>query len=261
MIIDFMELGKYDFSLHDINLLYRKPNYNNITINPRAHNAFWLIKTGSGLCKTEKTTAALSPGTMIYLPMGTSYDISLQSKVFEFYRIDFILRVGDEIALFSDEPLIITNSVNAKCLEAVKALQNECNYSGNNITRLEKLCAILASAIPTTTSSLHSKISHAVKYIDAHFTEAIDCKKLAELCFLSVAQFYNLFKKNIGTTPLEYKNALILSRAKALLSEPEITVTEVSEILGFESVAYFSRFFKKRTNTSPSVYIKQSKTV
>ncbi|MBO5908285.1 MAG: AraC family transcriptional regulator [Clostridia bacterium] len=74
------------------------------------------------------------------------------------------------------------------------------------------------------------------------------------MCFLSTAQFYNLFNEQFEMTPLEYRNRLLTERAKELLSTTESTVAEIADMLGFSNIAYFSRFFKKQTGTSPSTY-------
>ena len=55
--------------------------------------------------------------------------------------------------------------------------------------------------------------------------------------------------------PLEYRSSLLAKRASQLLREGSFSVTEVAEMLGFESVSYFSRFFKKHKGISPSKYI------
>ena len=47
-----------------------------------------------------------------------------------------------------------------------------------------------------------------------------------------------------------------MRRALEMLDTGEITVSEVAEMLGFESVAYFSRFFKKHQGISPAEYMK-----
>ena len=55
---------------------------------------------------------------------------------------------------------------------------------------------------------------------------------------------------------MEYRNTLLLQKAESLLRSGSFTVTEISQMLGFESVSYFSRFFKKHTGSSPSAFQK-----
>ena len=53
---------------------------------------------------------------------------------------------------------------------------------------------------------------------------------------------------------------LKIDKAKQLISEDIYTVTEISEILGYSTIHYFSRHFKRITGMSPSQYAKSVKT-
>ena len=63
---------------------------------------------------------------------------------------------------------------------------------------------------------------------------------------------YRLFREETGTTPIEYRNRLRIQRACQLLRGRECTIGEIAALLGFESVYYFSRVFKKLTGVAPS---------
>jgi AraC-like DNA-binding protein len=121
---------------------------------------------------------------------------------------------------------------------------------------MELMCHIFRTAQTPSPSHRALKLAPSIQYISENLTSDIDCKYLAKLCCLSTAQFYNLFQLEYQTTPLGYRNALIMQRATHLLGNEEYSVTEISEMLGFESVAYFSRFFKKHQGVSPSEYWK-----
>lgn len=64
-----------------------------------------------------------------------------------------------------------------------------------------------------------------------------------------------VFKQATGFTPLEYLTELRINNAKKLLRKNNIlhyTITEISEMSGFDDADYFSRVFKKKTSQSPS---------
>jgi AraC-like DNA-binding protein len=50
-----------------------------------------------------------------------------------------------------------------------------------------------------------------------------------------------------------------IDRAKKLLSEQKYTISEISDMLGFNTVFYFSRLFKLHTHMSPTEYINSIK--
>ena len=81
--------------------------------------------------------------------------------------------------------------------------------------------------------------------------------KLAEMCYLGEAQFFNLFKKELGMSPIKYKNYLRMEQAKMLILSGECSQAEIAAMLGFENVYYFSRMFKSYVGESPSKYEKE----
>ena len=74
------------------------------------------------------------------------------------------------------------------------------------------------------------------------------------MCYLSEAQFFRLFRKAAGCSPIRYRNMLRVARAKELLADDELTVGAVASILGFESIYYFDRVFRQYTGESPGKY-------
>jgi transcriptional regulator GlxA family with amidase domain len=61
-------------------------------------------------------------------------------------------------------------------------------------------------------------------------------------------------------SPLEYQIALRIRRAMNLLGSSELSVAQIAAETGFESHAYFSRFFRKETGISPIEYRRSQST-
>ncbi|MBO5060372.1 MAG: helix-turn-helix transcriptional regulator [Clostridia bacterium] len=107
---------------------------------------------------------------------------------------------------------------------------------------------------PSDSTQSSGKISDIHQYICEHYTEKIS---LDNLCFLFGTNKTTLchdFKTAYGITILNYINNLRIKEAKALLRKNELSVTEISEKLGFNSIHYFCKLFKKATNQSPKNY-------
>ena len=93
-----------------------------------------------------------------------------------------------------------------------------------------------------------------LRYLENNYLEKIT---MEELCFLFGTNKTTLskdFRRLTGSTVMGYLADLRLRRAKALLREGKRSVTEIAELLGFSSVHYFTRFFRKHENRSPSEY-------
>ena len=259
MIIGFEALGKLDFSLSNVNLLHRCPTYRSAPLKKRKYSGFIYILDGDCTLESGGGSLALSKGALIYLPAGSSHTLTITSEQITFYRIDFTLMAGEELVLFSDFPIKLADTVSTKVLQIMEELKEECLGASSTVVKTEKMCALFAALFPTPLPARFRKLAPALRYLEEHFTEDVNCRTLAALCFLSTAQFYNLFRAHVGTTPLGYRDRLLLQRAKFLLETPEITVTEIADALGFSDVAYFSNFFKKHEGISPTTYAAQYK--
>ena len=123
----------------------------------------------------------------------------------------------------------------------------------DSIKKNELMCSILGSLSSNLANKSRDRLAPAISYLTEHFTEDINCGELARLCHLSTSQFYNLFHSEYKISPLAFRDTLLIKKAMILLQDM-FSVTEVAEILGFESVSYFSRFFKKHCDISPSNY-------
>lgn len=99
-----------------------------------------------------------------------------------------------------------------------------------------------------------NRIAKTVLYIRKHLNEAIELEKLAEISCLSKDHFIRLFKKELGTTPLQYINQKKIEKAQLLLITEELAVKEIAFQLAFEDYSYFNRLFKKTTGVTPQEY-------
>ena len=94
----------------------------------------------------------------------------------------------------------------------------------------------------------------AQEHMLEHCGEAIDFGELAASLGMSYRAFRYLFTKTTGKSPLQYQLGVKLARAKALLRSSEMPVSEIAEMIGFNSTWYFSHFFKKHAKMSADAY-------
>lgn len=100
------------------------------------------------------------------------------------------------------------------------------------------------------------------EFIDNNYTEQISLSYLAEKFNISMSYLSTLFKKNYHISPNEYIIKLRMARAKILLSSnDEISIRQISELIGYSDPYYFSRLFKMSVGVTPSSYHSMSKDI
>lgn len=104
-----------------------------------------------------------------------------------------------------------------------------------------------------------SKMAEIRGYIDEHYKEKIQLDRLCFLFGTNKTTLCQCFKRLYGTTVLDYINGLRIKEAKRLICEKELSITRISEQLGFNSIHYFCRLFKKETGKPPTEYSKTDK--
>ena len=97
-------------------------------------------------------------------------------------------------------------------------------------------------------------INKLLARLNKHYMEAWDVSMMANFCHLSPDYFSHQFKKATGVSPIQFLNRLRIEQAKEMLLTGNLTVAEVSELVGYKDPLYFSRIFKKITGFSPKMF-------
>jgi transcriptional regulator GlxA family with amidase domain len=89
---------------------------------------------------------------------------------------------------------------------------------------------------------------------DRDFAEALDLEALATAAGVSKYHFLRCFAAAYGETPMQYVSRRRIERATDLLRATNLTVTEVSLLVGYSSLGSFSQRFTELVGISPSEY-------
>ena len=106
----------------------------------------------------------------------------------------------------------------------------------------------------TTTNSTDKIVSNILMILNKHVYDKISLDTIAKKMAFSKTYIKSVFKKKTGTSIIQYYINLKIEEAKKLISQNKFTVTEISLMLNFSSVHYFSRQFKLITDMSPTEY-------
>ncbi len=97
-------------------------------------------------------------------------------------------------------------------------------------------------------------IDQLIAELGKRYMEEWDIRAMADYCHLSMDHFSHQFKKAAGLSPIQFLTQLRIEQAKELLLTESLSVSEVSQLVGYQDALYFSRVFKKATGTSPRMF-------
>lgn len=104
-----------------------------------------------------------------------------------------------------------------------------------------------------------SIVDKAIEYIHDNIDKKLSLYDIAKYVHISQSYLSSIFKKNMKTTIINFINEYRLELSKELISSSNYNFTEISQKLGYNSIHYFSRQFKKYYGLSPSEFAKNSR--
>ena len=142
-------------------------------------------------------------------------------------------------------------------------LANEIEANGGKITQaannlFEALLIRCLNEAPYSApeNSSATIFRNALTYMVNNMNIMLSVPQIAHSCGICETSLKNAFKNQTGESVKKYYNRLKIDRASELLKSG-INAKEVSLILGFSTLSYFSQFFKRETGCTIREYIKQ----
>lgn len=248
-----------------------------------AHNYYQLVfcQKGAGKIKVASALLDTHDNEVFFLKPLIPHAI-LQPEALGIIEIKFLL-VGPEsdslasaLAMLPDHFFLENSASVRSALQSIvlegAGMKPFCNMRTNAMVTLfltrclqEKLVcpserletmdlATSPIASPEAERFMHHEMVMLQDYIDEHLSGRVTLEDLAREIHFNKSHIISLFRSLLGTTPMRYIGEIRLNKAKALLAGTEMTITEISAITGFQSIHYFSRYFKEKTQLSPLDY-------
>ncbi|MGX6969835.1 AraC family transcriptional regulator [Vagococcus bubulae] len=235
----------------------------------REHYVIHYIIKGKGIFKINGKTYHLKEKNFFLIrPNELSYYEADAEEPWEYYWLGFNGSRVEEILLsrfidqFTDTGMFHSkgNNLNFKFEDLLNS--NPFDYSKMlfRYSIFFDLIRMVNGGIPST--KYYEGISMKKMYSKTFMLYIQNSYHLKELTISSIANSMNLnpsylsqiIKEELGITPIGYLKEYRLQKASVLLELGNITVTEVADLVGYESVPSFSRAFKKLFGQAPSVY-------
>ncbi|WP_158301797.1 helix-turn-helix transcriptional regulator [Paenibacillus mesophilus] len=117
---------------------------------------------------------------------------------------------------------------------------------------------LIAETAVKTEGKAASVVSLVTAYIEAHYGEDIYLEKVADEIGLSAKYVSRIFKERTGSTIIDYIGLIRMAKAKELLSQTDLKISDIADRIGIFSRTTFLRMFKKHEGVSPMEYRKLS---
>ena len=105
-------------------------------------------------------------------------------------------------------------------------------------------------------------IHNSVKFIEAnYFRQDLYTPMLAELSGIGETYYRNIFLAVFNMPPAHYIQLYRVGKAKELLLNSDATIEEIAVAVGFANASYFCKVFKNLTNTTPSEFAQNCRSI
>jgi AraC family transcriptional regulator len=98
------------------------------------------------------------------------------------------------------------------------------------------------------------RLRRAIEFMHDNCGRELSLSEIASAAYLSDFHFARLFKKIIGATPHSYLASLRIERARRLLAETDLSITEVGMQVGYASQSHFTKVFREATGLTPRLF-------
>lgn len=191
-----------------------------------------LIFTEDFFCTTESDTKFLR-SCILFSDLADKPTIKISKNEFEKY-INICNSISEELNFPADNsrPILLKNILHNFLLFAERDKRKQ------GFTQLKK----------------GADLDYIILFrdlLEQNYTELKSVNDYAQLIFISEKRLGQATAKVLGKSPKEVINDRILLEAKRLLVHSSLSIKEIGQELGFEDPAYFVRYFKKNTTTTP----------
>lgn len=199
---------------------------------------------------------------ILLTPAFMSEELLNVENIFEIFAISLF----KEFVSPSDENIQLVHFDGAEAIDIETIIKDMINEFGNKKTGyisilsgymrvlFSKLLRQLKGSDEESTKYMTNITPDIMEYIDKHCYEKISLSQLAQRCFYTPSYFSHAFKKYCGQSLSEYVKKKRIKYAIELLENTDYTVTQISEMVGYNDKTFFYKVFKEAIGKSPAEY-------
>jgi AraC-like DNA-binding protein len=222
---------------------------------------------GRGWCEMRGHRYEISSGELFVIPAGTPHVYGADRECL--WAISWLQVSGinlpfyfGQLGITPERPLIEIGdhpqmpTFFQEVLEIIEAgwTPAHLTQASQVLTRFFELLSCQRNGHACTEADASQKIRQSIAYMSERLDQPLQVSALAARANISQSHYFALFKRHIGSTPIEYFTQLRIQRACHLLSTTSMSVKGVAATLGYDDPFYFSRVFRQVQGIAPSDY-------
>ena len=232
-------------------------------VHPPEEYHYIYVVGGTGDICIGSETFTLLPGTMYLTAPGVAHGFTSSSTdPLLTVELKFELPDPELRALSRSLPLTIEDTTGelGQLLDSLRRESEQGRQYRRELLelRLRELLLILLRTTQAESPGEDAAAGEAMEpvlcFIRKNLHRQITLEDLAAVAHLEKAYFSRKFKSHTGCAPLEFVRLTRIQKAKDLLRYSDMSITQIGEALGFQSLHHFSKVFQKHTGQSPRKY-------
>jgi AraC family transcriptional regulator of arabinose operon len=226
------------------------------------------VLEGQGTIQVNSLTFHPKKGDVFILPKGSDHEVKANPKQMEYWTYIWFNLRGNSMRHLESFRLQSTIWVPDVPLEPLfrksfgimqgEPLDNEQLHI-QLLLNCTEILANLANILEKRKSILPLRIQQMKQYLDQQDMSSFQSSRMSQHFAMSTKQINRLFKKEIGTTIYDYLMIKKVNISQMLLTDTDLTISEIAYRIGYSEPHYFSNVFKKKTGLSPTEYRNKSK--
>lgn len=226
----------------------------------------FLVVSGAGEIVYRGEAKRIERGDMVFVSSGLP---GQTRSLTDDWRFCFVNILGDYCKRFEElwnegGLMVIRPREAARFVDLIDRISDELQESdlAGDLNANLLITELLTEALKEKFANREQYIRHtrpawvqeAMDILSGKCTEELRIAELAARFYMEQNSFTRRFKKYTGKTPKEYQMECRMERAKGLLTESNLSLSEIAARCGFGSHSFFSKIFRKLQGVTPTEY-------
>ena len=240
-------------------------------VNHHWHEFYQLVyvRKGTGSVLIDGKSYPVSDGDTMLIRVNEPHSFLCSQEKLDTYELKFAI-LSEELDIFKDGPRYFCKDTDGSIKRALKQIEQESDAMDQHSTDIIalELCKVLMLMERQLSGSHEGITVHSAPaeeaddallrkvdaYIAQHLHKNFTIRDLSNHLFMEYSYLSRLFSTKYGMRLKQYITQKRLLTAKEMITGTNLTMTEIAEKCGFESLCRLERIFKNEEGLSPTEY-------